>query len=213
MSCCDCNFYNDAFDAKTALAELKDFRKNGPKKNSLPLINSLKKLDLKNATLLDIGSGVGAIIFELVDKGITHAFYTDFSDAYHAAFLEEVKIRNLENVIRSYIGDFLETHKNIEKADLVTLDKVICCYKNYEELVQLSVQKTSKWYAYSIPRDVWWVKWVHLLKEKIDLLKGDTFRTYVHPAGKIENLVIANGFKKIHESKKREWQTVIFEKN
>lgn len=212
MTCCNAKIYNDAFDAKTAQQELEDFRKKGPKKNSRPLIRLLKQMDIKNASLLDIGSGVGAVIFELFECGISNAVYTDYSSAYHAAFREEAKTRSLEKVTESFVGDFLETHQNIKKADLVTLDKVICCYENYEDLVKLSVQKALKWYAYSIPRDVWWVKWVHVLTEKMKVLKGNTFRTYVHPAGKIEQIIIENGFKKIHDLNKMEWQTCIFEK-
>jgi Methyltransferase domain len=212
MPCCQNQIYNDTFDGKLAQEEIADYRSKGPKKNSLPLINLLKKLNLNEVSLLDIGSGVGAVIFELFDNGISQAVYSDYSASYHAAFQEEVKNRSLEKQTQSFVGDFLETHQNIKKVDLVSLDKVICCYENYEDLVNLSVQKAAKWYAYSIPRDVWWVRLAYFITGKIRILKGISFKSYVHPANEIEKIIVKNDFKKIHNVQNLEWQTVIFER-
>lgn len=212
MSCCQNNLYNNTFDRKRAQEELENYRASGPKKNSLPLINFLKKLDLKEATVLDIGSGVGAMILELFDQGVSHVSYNDFSIAYSEAFQEEVRKREIDNPVELYLGDFLDAHQKIETADLVSLDKVICCYENYEELVTLSVQKARKWYAYSVPRDVWWVKVVHYFEQKIKWIKGNPFRTYVHPTSEIEIIISNHGFRKIYNHFSREWQTVVFEK-
>lgn len=212
MSCCQNKLYNNTFDRKRAKEELENYRTTGPKKNSLPLINFLKQLELKDASILDIGSGVGAVILELFEQGIKHASYNDFSTAYLEAFQEEAEKRSILSQVDFYIGDFLESHRKVENADLVTLDKVICCYENYEELVTFSIQKAKRWYAYSVPRDVWWVKVVHYFEQKIKWIKGNPFRTFVHPTHKIEEIISKNGFKKIHNHFKGEWQTVVFEK-
>ena len=212
MSCCQNNLFNNNFDRKRAQEELENYRNSGPKKNSVPLINFLKQLELKDATVLDIGSGVGAVILELFDQGIGHAIYNDFSTAYFEAFQKEAKKREIDDQIEYYLGDFLETHQKIETTDLVSLDKVICCYKNYEGLINHSVKKAKKWYAYSVPRDIWWVKFVHWFEQKIKWLKGNPFRTYVHPTHKIEAIISQNGFRKIYNHFDREWQTVVFEK-
>ncbi len=212
MSCCQNNLYNNTFDRKRAQEELSNYRANGPKENSLPLINMLKLLALKDVSVLDIGSGVGAVILELFDQGISHAAYNDFSTAYSEAFQEEVRRKAVGEQVAYYIGDFLEEHQKIDQADLVTLDKVICCYENYEGLVSISVQKAGKWYAYSAPRDVWWVRLLYFLKQKIRWVQGNPFRSYVHPTHKIEGIISKNGFKKIHNHFSWEWQTVIFER-
>ena len=212
MSCCQNNLYNSTFDRKRAQEELANYRANGPKENSLPLINMLKKLELKNASVLDIGSGVGAVILELFDQGISHATYNDFSTAYSEAFQEEVSNKAVDKQVEFHLGDFLEEHQKIEQADLVTLDKVICCYKNYEGLVSISAQKAKKWYAYSAPRDVWWVRFVYFLKQKIRWIENNPFRSYVHPIQKIENILSKNDFKKIRSTSNWEWETVVYEK-
>ena len=96
MSCCQTDLYNNNFDEKRALEELGNYRNGGPKKNSLPLINFLKQLKLEGASVLDIGSGVGAVILELFDKGISHAIYNDFSTGYSEAFKDEIRNRGLD---------------------------------------------------------------------------------------------------------------------
>ena len=212
MTCCQNSLYNNTFDQKRAKEELDNFLSTGPKKNSIPLINFLKQLDLNNASVLDIGSGVGAVILELFEQGISHAAYNDFSTAYAEAFQSEAKKRQLEEQVEYFLGDFLGTHQKIEEADLVTLDKTICCYNNYFDLVTISVQKAKKWYAYTVPRDVWWVKLVHQFEQWIRWIKRNPFRSYVHPTDEIETILFEKGFKKIHNHFNREWQTVVFEK-
>ncbi len=212
MSCCLNNLYNDTFDHKKAQEELENYRKIGPKKNSLPLIEFLKKLNLEDASILDIGSGVGAIIFELFGQKISKAVYNDFSSAYSEAFLEEVVKRGLKGNVECFVGDFLLIHEKVEKNDLVCLDKVICCYEDYEKLVAISVQKAKKWYAFSVPRDVWWVKLGHYFEQKIKWIKGNPFQTYVHPVDEIKRIISTMGFKKICDQTKREWQYFVFER-
>ena len=212
MSCCQNNLYNNNFDKERAMKELEDYRIDGPKKNSLPLINFLNQLDLKDASVLDIGSGVGAVIFELFDQGICHATYNDFSKPYSDAFQEEAKKREIVGQVDFYLGDFLETYQEIQNADLVSLDKAICCYKDYRGLISHSIKKAKKWYAFTLPRDIWWVRIAYFLKQKIRWLKRNPFRSYVHPINKIEAIISEHGFKKIHNEFNGEWQTVVFEK-
>ncbi len=195
-----------------AQAELEDYRKSIIKKNSRPLIEALKKLKLAGAEVLDIGGGSGVIDFELFKAGIKKAIHVELSEAYALCFREEAARQLLSEKIISLQGDFLDHHQHIEPVDLVCLDKVICCYQNYNDLVTLSARKAKRWYAYVIPRDVWWVKLFDGLKKLFQLFSRDAFNTYVHPVAEIENLVAAEGFQKIMEHRNREWLTVIHQR-
>ena len=109
-----------------------------------------------------------------------------------------------------FVGDFVEIHNEIEMADIVVLDKVICCYQNYEPLVRSASQKAEQIIAYSIPRDVWWVRIYDAFDNQWRALKGKPFPTYVHSTATIDEIIKEEGFLPVHESHNREWLIAVY---
>ena len=64
-----CQGMETFFDNKTAVGDLKAYRKKGPSKTTRMLIDALKAQGVEDMTLLDIGGGVGAIQHELLNSG------------------------------------------------------------------------------------------------------------------------------------------------
>lgn len=211
-SCCTLSYHTE-FDLKLARRELKQYKKSGAKKNSQPMITKLRSLDLHDKTLLDIGGGIGSVIFELLKEGLQKATYVDISSGYAQIFQEEVEQQKGNNQIEIFQGDFLDLHTEIQPAQLVTLDKVICCYEDYRKLVKYSLNKSQRWYAFIIPRDTWWVKAVHGLELLGRKLIRNSFRTWIHPVNDIRELIVNQGFKEIFKVHRREWLFMIFEKS
>jgi magnesium-protoporphyrin O-methyltransferase len=60
--------------------------------------------------------------------------------------------------ISYFHGDFVELDDRIPSADIVTLDRVICCYDDMYALVEKSSSKAKRFYALIYPRDIWWMK-------------------------------------------------------
>ena len=48
------------------------------------------------------------------------------------------------------LGDFLTLAPELAAADLVTLDRVVCCYTDFEPLLRVSASKARRWYALSV---------------------------------------------------------------
>ena len=211
QDCCQ-KMYDDFFGQKMAQKQLKWYLKKGVRKNSKPIIESLKKLPLKGQSLLDIGGGVGQITFELEKAGVDKVTHVDLSSAYLKTFLEEVEKRNMADRVETMLGDFVDLHEEVTASDLVTLDKVICCYEDYEHLIDYSSAKAKRWYAYTVPRDVWWVKAFQRMGVIIQKIRKDPFRPYFHPVAQIEARLENAGFKKIDQRFKREWMTCVFER-
>ena len=209
--CCNLSYQHE-FDTKKAQKELEDYRRNNLKKSSRALLEVIKKLPLQGKTLLDIGGGIGVIPLELFQEGVQKTTHIEISEASRQAFLTETKRQSLVNKVESKQGDFLDLHDSVSTADLVTLDKVICCYENYLDLVGQSVSKARKWYVYSIPRDVWWVRLLQGIEQWIRTRKGRPFQSYIHSTAEIEKLVQMAGFRKVEQRYQREWMIVVFEK-
>jgi magnesium-protoporphyrin O-methyltransferase len=198
---------------KKAQKEMERYLRKGPKKSTRWLLEPVLKNINAGDSILDIGGGVGALIMELQKLDIGSAYYMDISESYSAVFLDEVKQKLIKDKTHIQVGDFTEKHHLVPQADIVTLDKVLCCYQDFRQLLTLSSQKTRKVLAYTVPDNLWWVKTINRIQTSIKWFFADQLVTYVHPADSMESLVTAEGFHKVFEKKHTGWLTVVYRRN
>ncbi len=61
MPCNCCEITDTVFNEETAKADIKEYLKRGPAKQTKLILEAVRSLELKNVSLLDIGGGVGTI--------------------------------------------------------------------------------------------------------------------------------------------------------
>src|SRR4030095_11643863 len=92
MGCCGCDFetaVGQQFTAKKAAKQLQGYRRGNVCPTTRLLREGVVDAGLNTGSLLDIGGGVGALSFELLDRGIASAVAVEASPAYLAAVAEE----------------------------------------------------------------------------------------------------------------------------
>src|SRR4029453_4797451 len=97
VSACCSTYGNVAgahFDEKIAKRDLEKYRKKGPGPTARFLRDLLGDAGAVEGTLLDVGSGVGGLSFELLDCGVERAIAVDASPAYLAAATHEARRRD-----------------------------------------------------------------------------------------------------------------------
>src|SRR5689334_19226111 len=141
MTRCCCQGVNEMFGERTARHDLRRYRKRGPSKPTRMLLEALLREGIEHATVLDIGGGIGAIQQELLDAGAERATSVEASSAYLRAAREEAERRGHAGRISYQAGDFVAIADRVELADVVTLDRVICCYPDMEALVSRSADR------------------------------------------------------------------------
>jgi ubiquinone/menaquinone biosynthesis C-methylase UbiE len=130
-TCCSVGFRRVAdshFNAKIAAKELARYRKAGAGVTTRFLRDLVAETRGTDGILLDVGCGIGALTFELLERGMNQAVAVDASAAYLAAASEEAARRGASAAIRFVPGDFLDVASSLPAAAVVTLDRVICCY-------------------------------------------------------------------------------------
>jgi len=161
MSCC-CSSVGAAaerqFSEKRATKDLAKYRSKGPGPTARLLLAGIAKAGPPHGRLLDVGSGVGVLMFELLERGLTEAIGIDLSSAYVSAASDEAARRGRTDAVRFVHGDFVGIASQFLAAAIVTLDRVICCYPEYERLLDESVRHAGHHFALSYPRDVWYVR-------------------------------------------------------
>jgi hypothetical protein len=210
MSQCQCREIESVFDRTLAEDELEKARRRGPRRTTRILIEALRARGVKGKTLLDIGGGVGTIQHELLASGVKEAVDVDASSAYLKTARREARRLGLEERVTYHHGNFVEVAPNVRKSDIVTLDRVICCFDDVEDLVAASAKKTRGLYGLVYPRDVWWTRlFVRCINFRRRLQK-DEFRIFAHPTRRVESILDAHGLRCTFRRGWGMWQIAVF---
>ena len=195
MSCCGCESYQSQFGEKHAAKDLKRYRSAGPDETTRLLLDLLKREGVQAASLLDVGAGIGIVHHELLEAGARDAIHVDATGPNIRVAQEEAARRGHAGRVRFLRGDFVTLAAEIPAADVVTLDRVICCYPDMEQLVALSAARARRLYGAVLPRERWIVRATVSLGNVARRLTGNSFRSYVHPVAAIDKAVEKQGLK------------------
>jgi magnesium-protoporphyrin O-methyltransferase len=210
MNCCQCQGIEEVFSQQYVTKELKRYRAKGPAKTTRMLVEAIKDAGVEGLTLLDIGGGVGAVQHELLEAGVKDATDVDASTAYIHAAKSEAQRRGLAERVRYQYGNFVDLAEDIAPADIVTLDRVICCYNDMEKLVSLSARRARKLYGVVYPRDTWWVRVGLAIGNFFLRLQRNPYRGFSHPTEAVEALVSSLGLKRNSYRQTLVWQVVVY---
>jgi len=211
MACCpQCRGLESLFDDKTAKKELKSYRNKGPSKTTQMLVEALKTEGVEAMTLLDIGGGIGAIQHELLKAGVSRATNVDASTAYIKAAQEEAGRQGYAEKVNYHFGNFVDLAANLSPADIVTLDRAICCYHDMPALVGASAEKAQKLYGVVYPRDTWWIKIGKTVANFGLWLFRNPYRMFVHPTQDVETVLYRGGLRRRFYQKTFLWQVAVY---
>lgn len=210
MTCPHCIGADDVFGMKMARADLEAYQNEGPAKTTQQMIDAIQSLGVDDASLLDIGGGVGVIQHELMAAGLGHSTDVDASSAYIKVAHEEAEKRGYADRATYHHGDFVGLADELDSVDIVTLDRAICCYPDVRALVTKSAQKANRIYAAVFPRDFWWFRLGMPLFNLFFRFRNNPFRVYVHDASLIDRLINEQGLQKTVHHKGFFWQVVVY---
>jgi len=212
MSCCShCQESGDLFDRQKAQGELRTYRKNGaPESPTSLLVDGLRTLDLKDRTLLDVGGGIGMIPCELLEEGVSESLLVEASTPYLEVAEKEARRRGYGDRTEFEYGDFVELAPDLPEADLVTLDRVFCCYPHLERLVEASTAKASRWYGVTYPKERWYNKIIGGMAAVYCWARDMHFRMYIHSG--IQETIEAQGFDRFYQTDTMIWQVELYER-
>lgn len=216
MSCSQCRGIATEFSDTIALKKLRQYRRRGPDKTTRILIDDVRAvLDAEQITaamLLDVGAGIGAIHHELLNGRVERAVHVDASPAHMAAARDETGRRGHEDRVQFVDGDFTSLSDSLAAADIVTLDRVICCFDDMPLLVSLSAAKARRFYAAVYPRSELWMRFALGLINFVQKLKRSTFRVFLHDPRSINETLERGGLTRRSLRRTIGWEIVVYER-
>ncbi len=119
------NNLSEQFGKGYSSAQLSGYRKNGLGQRALAVIKFLQQRGLEGKSVLDIGSGIGALHMELLLAGAERATGVDASPTNIAAARELADEMGVADRVEERQGDFVDLQDSVPQADIVTLDRAI----------------------------------------------------------------------------------------
>jgi len=211
---CACAVGNE-FGEKSAERDLRVYRRSGPDRTTRWLIDGLRGSpggDVSGLTVLDVGAGVGAVHLGLLEAGAGSAVDVDGSPAYVTRAIDEARRQGVADRVEHRVGDFVELAPEVGEADLVALDRVLCCYPDMRDLVRLSAARAGRRYGLVYPRDSWWIRGGSASVNAILRVFRRRLRVYIHRTAEVESIVAAAGLRRTSRRTTAYWQVAVFER-
>ncbi len=213
MSCCShCRDANAFFGQRDAMHRLARYQRHGPEGTTRLLIEALGATRLTDATLLDIGGGIGVVHHELLRAGAAHAVAIDAATAaLSVAETESQRLGHAERVTYLH-GDFVTLAPTVAPATLVILDRVVCCYPAMPALIGAAAARAERFLGLVYPHDAWWV---HLGMQVLNTglaLQRTTFRVFCHPTAAVDAQIRQAGLTQRFRRIRGPWQVVVYER-
>jgi hypothetical protein len=207
-----CRETDHHFSATIAQKDLHEYQRGRLNKTTRILLEALRPRVASSSSLLDIGGGVGVILHELLDSSALDATFIEIASAYLQVAREEAEKRGYGSRVQFMQGDFVALAGKIAGADIVTLDRVVCCYPEAEPLIEASASKAIKWYALSYPRDQWWVRLAIRFENWQRRRRGDPFQVHIHSETLMEELIKQAGFSQQFHARTLTWGVAIYQR-
>ena len=102
--------------------------------------------------MLEIGGGVGELHVELLKRGAERAVNLELSPAYDEEARLLLADLALEGRVERRLHDIAVEPDAVEPVDVVVLNRVVCCYPDYERLLGAAATHARRALVFSYPR-------------------------------------------------------------
>lgn len=195
MTCCTSHCAAAGFfNTRMAERALRRYRRRGPDASTRMLLIELGRQPLHDLDLLDVGTGIGVIPVELATAGLASATLADASPAFLEVARRNLGSRYGSRPTQFVVGDFALTGATLPDADIVTLDRVVCCYPDAESLLRAAAVRARRLLAFTHPRERWFLGAGFALGNFIFRLLHNPFRIFVHSPQRMASVLEAAGF-------------------
>jgi magnesium-protoporphyrin O-methyltransferase len=199
------------FGKRQAQRDARRFRRKGLDETAQTIVDGLVERGVANASVLDVGGGVGAIDIALLEKGAAQATVVELSEEYDDEAGALAAEHHLGGQLTRRHGDFVEVGSGVDAADIVVMHRVVCCYPDPEALVGAAGDRARRLLALSFPRETWWIRigWY-----AVDLWFRVVYRfsSYVYAHDRIFGAAARAGFTPVREHSGRLWHVAVLER-
>jgi magnesium-protoporphyrin O-methyltransferase len=210
--CCTPKGYRQIFSEKNAAGEAKRYRRKGLDGTSKRIFDFIRERGVEGKTLLEVGGGIGAIEIELLKAGMARAVNAELTPTYEAAATELLVDADLTDRVERRVMDFAAAGPEVETADVVVMNRVICCYPDMPKLVGAAADRAKGMLVMSFPNRRWWTRLGLTIANFGCRVIRLQFRVFLHPPELILAAVETHGFRTKLNEQGLFWQVTALER-
>lgn len=210
--CCSRRGYQTVFSDRFARRVARTYRKRGLDRTQRRLVSFLADRGITDASVLEIGGGVGEIQIELLSRGARKATNLEISQNYEAeaaALLERFGMA--DRVMRQFV-DIATSPEKAEPADVVVLHRVVCCYPDYARLLSAAASHAKRLLVFSHPPANLLSRMIIGGENLLRRLSRNDFRAFVHPPTAMIRAAQAQGMSVTYRHRGLSWNIVGLER-
>jgi len=210
--CCTPKGYRQIFSEKNAAGEAKRYRRKGLDGTSKRIFDFIRARGVEGKTLLEVGGGIGAIEIELLKAGMARAINVELTPTYEVAARELLVEAGLTDHVERKVMDFAQAGPEVETADVVVMNRVICCYPDMPKLAGAAANRTKGLLVMSYPNRRWWTRLGLTVANFGFRVIRLQFQVFLHPPDLIQAAVQERGFRTRFNERGLLWQVNAFER-
>jgi 2-polyprenyl-3-methyl-5-hydroxy-6-metoxy-1,4-benzoquinol methylase len=178
--CCSPKGYRQIFSERNAQREAGRYRRRGLTSTTRRVAELLIRRGVRDRTVLEVGGGVGGLAIELLKAGAERATCVELTPTYERDATALVREAGLESRVERRVMDFAVAGAEIEAADIVVLDRVICCYPDAVTLAGAAAEHARGVLVLSFPNGRWWSRLIVRMGNVALKLMRREFRVFAH---------------------------------
>lgn len=206
--CC----FDDWVDNWTAEAT----KKPTAAKVTASLLDAITEAGVSERTVLDVGCGIGDLAIEVVARGAASGTGYDLSPKAIDEARGLASSRGVGDRMRFEVGDGAKL--DLPAADIVVINRVVCCYPDTENLLDHTLGAARSVFAITAPVSRgptgWWNRLWSALENvgyRLRPTKYGGFRTFIHDLDRIDERIRAAGFRRVrHERRRVVWDLAVY---
>ncbi len=203
--CCSPKGYRWIFSERSAGAEARRYRRKGLDATSRRIVDFLRAQGVEGRTLLEVGGGIGAIQLELLKAGAARAISVELTPTYEKVARELLDEAGLGDRVERRVMDFAAAAAQVEAADVVVMNRVICCYPDMPRLAGAAADHARQVLVMSYPRSVWWTAIGLALANLIFRMTRREFQVFLHPPRQILATSESRGLRTVLDDRGALW--------
>ena len=210
--CCTPSGYRQIFSRRNARAEADRYRRRGLDPTSKRIVDLLKQRGVEGRTVLEVGGGIGAIQLELLKAGASRAVSIELTPTYEEPATALLREAGLQDRAERRVMDFTEAGATVEPADIVVMNRVVCCYPDMPKLAGAAADHAGGLLVMSFPKARWWTRIVLASANAGLFLLRRQFHIFLHPPEQILATAHAHGLRTVSDEPGVFWEVAALER-
>lgn len=182
------------------------YKKRGLSQSSKLLLNFIVRERIQGGSVVDLGCGAGGFSIQLLKEGAGSATGFDLSTNMIDSAVQLAKSEGFQGRTKFVVGNGATAE--LPSCDVVIMDKVLCCYPEWQPLLGNAIASSQRMVGFIVPRDIGIAKLPFRLGVRVVNFfakRRGNIKFYLHPLNMVDRTLRESGFMQLEKRTKRFW--------